>query len=78
MQRRSEAECATPAPTNASVNAAQEIVGEENLRKMKERWTILDTAEQGYLEKEQVCVVCEVLLLSATDGSARVRLPSYV
>jgi len=54
MQRRSEAECATPAPTNASVNAAQEIVGEENLRKMKERWTILDTAEQGYLEKEQV------------------------
>lgn len=54
MQRRTSELCDTPAPTTASVNAAQEIVGETNLKKMQERWAILDTAKQGFLEKEQV------------------------
>lgn len=56
MQRRSAAgaQCDTPAPTSASVKAAEEVVGADNQRKMQERWAVLDTSQQGYLEKEQV------------------------
>jgi len=72
MQRRSAAgaQCDTPAPTSASVKAAEEVVGADNQRKMQERWAVLDTSQQGYLEKEQVR---ELIRLTYVPSEATIK-----